>query len=98
MGLGLAMLALGLLAPQWVASDSIYGPEGRQWWLLGMGAINAAGGFAFLLRESWTFLAQPRAAAPVEDVEAEPVAPWAREIPARAAGDFRPGRARRVEA
>ena len=88
-GSGLVMLLLPALAPSWVASESIYGPEGRAWWLVGMGSLQAVGGLCFVLRQAGHWFLKPGPVRLSPEVEVEPAPAWARAT-------FRPTAVRRM--
>ncbi|GAB1488115.1 hypothetical protein MASR2M8_05580 [Opitutaceae bacterium] len=96
LAIGLIMLALPFVAPEWVASQSIYGSDGRTWWLFGMGGLQICGGLAFVVREGWRKLIKPRPAVLVEEREFMPAPVWARETFYVARRDLRPVRAQRA--
>lgn len=97
-GVGMTMLALPFVAPGWVDSASIYGPEGRAWWLFGMGTLNTAGGLGYLTRGVWQALVRSRAAAQQGEEAFEPAPVWAREIAAPAPRGLRAVQVRRAQA
>lgn len=96
--MGLVMMALPFVAPEWVASQSIYGSDGRAWWLLGMGGLQVSGGLAFAMREGWRWITRPRPAVFAEERESVPAPVWARETYYPVRRDLRTVRPRRLQA